>query len=245
MTSTKPATTYYSASRPTTAQSRAGDPSTDPGESIVALLQGRQGGEIGAVALNQEYGKVVITQVSVPSLCSPRRRADCCRDVKFADTSTFVKTLAFLKTNTPYAVLVPPSARPTEHAGSRIVEGAVAGRNTASSETTLLARTVQAEFPRIAIVPVSRKYWQEQAGLLSQKSYSSRFPDPTNSLRFSLERLRVSCSAQCSGSRTNQHYHDYEISILRSVCDLCSVQVSRFNRHSFLSSFSQDSLCSL
>lgn len=43
--------------------SRTGDPSTDLGESIVAILQSRQGGEVAAVALNQDYGKVTMTQV--------------------------------------------------------------------------------------------------------------------------------------------------------------------------------------
>jgi len=148
MTSTRPPSHTYTTSRPTTAQSRTIDPSTEPGDSICAILQSRQGGEIGAVAYNQDYSKVTVTQ--------------------YTDTSTFVKTLTFLQTNSPFAVLVPPAARPSEHAVSaRTVEGAVAGRSTATSETTLLVRTVQAAFPQVSIIPVSRKYWEEQVTKLS------------------------------------------------------------------------------
>ncbi|GAA5988834.1 hypothetical protein JCM5350_000392 [Sporobolomyces pararoseus] len=136
MSSLRPPSRSYSTSRPPTAISRTGDPSTDLGESIVAILQSRQGGEVAAVALNQDYGKVTMTQ--------------------FGDSSTFVKTLTFLKANPPYAVLVPPSAIPTERSAY--------ARGNASSEATLLVRCIQDEFPRTAIIPVKRPYWDEQAG---------------------------------------------------------------------------------
>lgn len=81
-----------------------------------------------------------------------------CRN-KFGDSSTFVKTLTFLKANPPYAVLVPPSAIPTERSAY--------ARGNASSEATLLVRCIQDEFPRTAIIPVKRPYWDEQVGLRS------------------------------------------------------------------------------
>lgn len=145
MTSTRPPSRSYTASRPTTAQSRTLDTSNEPLDSICSILQSRQGGEIGAVAFNEEYSKVTITQ--------------------YSDTSTFVKTLTFLETNNCFALLVPPSARPVE--SKRSVQGATVGRSNATSEATLLVRTIQATFPHIAIIPVSRKYWEEQVNTLS------------------------------------------------------------------------------
>ncbi|GAA6014971.1 hypothetical protein JCM11491_002377 [Sporobolomyces phaffii] len=136
MSSLRPPSRSYSRSRPTTAQSRTGDPSSDLGESIVALLQSRQGGEVAAVALNRDYGTVTLCQ--------------------FGDSSTFVKTLTFLKANPPYAVIVPPSARPPESSAYL--------RTNASSGATLLVRCIADEFPQTSIIPVARKYWDENAG---------------------------------------------------------------------------------
>ncbi|GAA5880327.1 hypothetical protein JCM16303_003899 [Sporobolomyces ruberrimus] len=136
MASLRPPSRSYSTPRPPTAQSRTGDPSSDARDSIVAILQSRQGAEVAAVALDQDYGRLTITQ--------------------FGDSSTFVKTLTFLHANPPLVVLVPPTARPTQPTSY------VSSGGNASSGATLLARCIQDEFPRTAIVPVARKYWDEQ-----------------------------------------------------------------------------------
>ncbi|GAA5853279.1 hypothetical protein JCM3766R1_003671 [Sporobolomyces carnicolor] len=130
MSRSRPPSRAYSTSRSTTAKSRAGGPTTDEGECLVAILQSRQGKEVAAIALNQELGLVVVTQ--------------------FGDSATFVKTISFLKSNPPYAVLVPPSALPTADFGR------------ARGEATLLVRCIRDEFPETAIFPVQRQYWDEQ-----------------------------------------------------------------------------------
>ncbi|GAA5894000.1 MutS family protein MSH4 [Sporobolomyces salmoneus] len=137
MSSLRPPSRSYSTSRPTTAQSRTGDPSSDQFESLVAILQSRQGKEVAAVAYHEEFGKITLTQ--------------------FGDSSTFVKTLTFLKSNPPYGVIVLPSAKPAQRS-------TLETRGNASSEATLLVRCIQDEFPRTNIIPVKRQYWDEQAG---------------------------------------------------------------------------------
>ncbi|GAA5925273.1 MutS family protein MSH4 [Sporobolomyces koalae] len=140
MSAWRPPSRSHSFSRPGTALSRSGGRSSDEGESLVALLQSRQGGEVGAVAFHMDYRKLVLTQ--------------------YGDSPTFVKTLTWLHTNPPYAVLVPPAARPAD-----LDHPTLAGGDP-SLASTLLVRCIQDAFPRTAIVPVARKWWDEQASLV-------------------------------------------------------------------------------
>ncbi|GAA6060475.1 hypothetical protein JCM10212_007106 [Sporobolomyces blumeae] len=129
-----------SASRPPTALSaaRSTDPS-DPGEWLVALVETTPTREVGLAAIHLERARALLTQ--------------------YTDTATHVKTLNFLATNPASTLVVPPNAipplRPPAGAGDR---------STASTEATMLVRAAQEEHPRLLVVPVARKFWDEQNG---------------------------------------------------------------------------------
>lgn len=80
-------------------------------------------------------------------------------DRQYADTPTFVKTLHLFTTRPPSLIIVPP--------------GDERGTGPKDEASSMLVRSLQAAWPDVPIVPVSRKFWNEQSGELGRRGTPS------------------------------------------------------------------------
>ncbi|GAA5820617.1 hypothetical protein JCM11251_003078 [Rhodosporidiobolus azoricus] len=141
-------------SRPATSHTAAASTTAaDQGDWLISLLPSRgTARDVGVVALDKEFGHVVVTQ--------------------YTDSSTFVKTVHLCKTKPPSIILLPQTAldsvRGKRRSMAAIDEEADEGGETAASgvnsETALLVKSLEEVFPSVPLVGVVRKYWNEQAG---------------------------------------------------------------------------------
>ncbi|TNY24833.1 muts domain V-domain-containing protein, partial [Rhodotorula diobovata] len=116
---------------------------------VVALLPGRtQARDVGLVSLDLDSGHVTLTQ--------------------FTDSATWVKTLHQCRTHNPSAIVLPQSALSTTRThDDDDDEGAPAPAAAgASAETNMLVDGLARLCPNVPLVPVLRKYWNEQLSRL-------------------------------------------------------------------------------
>ncbi|KAL7415766.1 muts domain V-domain-containing protein [Mrakia frigida] len=145
-------------SRPRTAQSRTSGSNTGTGTGrpsrsgeeneskwIVAVIEGKGiGKEVGITAYDQLTGKVSITQLS--------------------DTMSFVRTFHHLSLHPPTLILVTDTALPTPDqpgAHRNRLSGIASGRPV---QPTLLVQSLMEGWQDVECVPISRKYWNDEAG---------------------------------------------------------------------------------
>ncbi|RDX51557.1 hypothetical protein OH76DRAFT_1378852 [Lentinus brumalis] len=148
---TRPHTARSSSSRPATALSRPWTSQSRPNTArpqtasrhdssyLIAVIEGRGiGREVGMAALDKDTGRVALIQL--------------------ADCPTYVKTLHQMHLHYPSMILVPDTFM-------SLTDISLASGGKKPHTTSLLVQCIMEEFEDVAIEPVMRKYWSDNAGL--------------------------------------------------------------------------------
>ncbi|KAK4701951.1 hypothetical protein P7C70_g4276, partial [Phenoliferia sp. Uapishka_3] len=151
------------------------------------------------VALNDGRGSLS-HRCGAPLIRSPRASLvftlTCGDRRQYADSPSFVKTLHLFSTRPPAMILVPPSFLGGS-LNSKYKEGvATGGDSTTSDEGSMLVRSLRDAWKDTPIVPVARKYWNEQ--IVKSKFYALtavsalfKYLDSAHALIFPPRSLRI------------------------------------------------------
>ncbi|GAA5868080.1 hypothetical protein JCM3774_001011 [Rhodotorula dairenensis] len=111
------------------------DSSADGPQWVVALLPARgHGRQVGVVALDSDSARVTVSHIA-------------------ADSPTWVKSVHLARSTPPTVILLPATA----------LAPAPAAAAAADPQVAMLVNALEVNFPHATLVPVIRKYWNEQA----------------------------------------------------------------------------------
>lgn len=125
--------------RPGTARPQTAASTRHEASFVIALFESRGiSREVGIAALEKDTGRVILVQL--------------------ADCPTYVKTLHQMHVYYPSVVLVPETF-------VSVADATLATSGKRPSTTSLLVQSIMEEFPGVPVDPVSRKYWNDTAGM--------------------------------------------------------------------------------